>query len=390
MSLDQKQLTQIDQWLEAGDPKRAEAQIARMLRSDCSASERAELLLRRARTRVLTSRPDEAIEDLQTLHALTPDLWEQAEVQELLGDAYFSRFELAPVGFAERSDAIRAKALYEGITVRDPNYANLGWVMYQWGRVLLTEDKVEQAIEKFTEALVKPSTVPRLTALCYERLGFIHLVEKRDAATALSFFSRAVTTYPSGETAGWMMRLHLLRSRALREQNRFDEALQAAQAALQAVSPWERDYRAVLTDAHLAVGEMLASMPGRAREAADHLVQYLQHSRRPQGLDVTRSRIHETLGELSFRLERYDQAITAYHTALTFNPYHPWEISLQYQIARSHFRLREYEKAIAAIEHMLKLAEADQQPITDYGVSGALGTAHFPLDPYSTPLIASQ
>src|SRR5258708_6390233 len=390
MTVDQKQLAQIDQWLDSGDAKRAEAQIARLLRSDCSPAERAELLLRRARTRVFTARPDEAIEDLQTLHALMPDLWERSEVQELLGDAYFSRFELAPVGFAERSDAVRARVCYQSIEERDPNYANMGWAMYQWGRILLTEDNIEQAIEKFTEALVKPSTVPRLTALCYERLGFIHLIEKRDPATALSYFSRAVTTYPSGEAAGWMMRLHLLRSRALREQNRFDEALQAAQAALQAVSPWERDYRAVLTDAHLAVGEMLASMPGRAREAADHLVQYLQHSRRPQGVDVTWSRIHETLGALWFRLERYDQAITAYHTALTFNPYHPWEISLQYQIARSHFRLREYEKAIAAIEHMLKLAEADHQPITNYGVYGVLGSAHFALEHYSEARVAFE
>src|SRR5438552_18591457 len=110
MGVDQKQRTRIDRRSGTGDPRRAEAQIARLLRSDCSPSERAELLLRRARTRVLTSRPDEAIEDLQTLHALTPDLWERSEVQELLGDAYFSRFELAPVGFAERSDAVRAKA----------------------------------------------------------------------------------------------------------------------------------------------------------------------------------------------------------------------------------------------------------------------------------------
>src|SRR5437764_9135312 len=258
MTVEQKQLTQIDQWLDSGDAKRAEAQIARLLRSDCTPSERAELLLRRARARVFTARPDEAIEDLQTLRALMPDLWERSEVQELLGDAYFSRFELAPVGFAERSDAVRARVCYESITERDPNYANMGWVMYQWGRILLTEDNVEQAIEKFTEALVKPSTVPRLTALCYERLGFIHLIEKRDPATALSYFSRAVTTYPSGEASGWIMRLHLLRSRALREQNRFDEALQAAQAALQAVSPWEPDYRAVLTHAHLALGRLVA------------------------------------------------------------------------------------------------------------------------------------
>jgi tetratricopeptide (TPR) repeat protein len=69
-------------------------------------------------------------------------------------------------------DAVRARAIYDAIATRDPKYANLGWVHYQWGRVLLSENNVEEAVEKFTEALIKPSTVRRLTALIYERLGF--------------------------------------------------------------------------------------------------------------------------------------------------------------------------------------------------------------------------
>src|SRR5262249_41233104 len=197
-------------------------------------------------------------------------------IQELLGDAYFSRFELAPVGFAERSDTEQARACYEGIAGRDPNYPNLGWVMYQWGRVLLSEDKVDRAVEKFKEALIKPSSVPKLTALIYERLGFVYLVDKRDPATALSFFSRAATTYPAGESTSWLMRLHLLRSRAYREQNMFEEALHAAQLALQTVGSWEPDYRAAVTDAHLTFGELMAGHPGRVREASQPLLQSFQ------------------------------------------------------------------------------------------------------------------
>ncbi len=390
MTLERTQLVHIDEYLASGDGKRAEFQIARLLRGELPPGERAQLLLRRARARLLIERPDEAIEDLQTSRALVPELWEQPDVQELLADSYFSQFELAPLGFAERTDADHAREVYQSIAERYATYANLGWVMYQWGRVLLSENRVDEAADKFQEALLKPSSVPTLTALCYERLGYINLVDKRDPALALSFFSRAANTYSAGEAAGWLVRLHLLRSRAFRDQNRYDLALQAAQIALATVNSAEPDYQATLTDAHLALGEILASIPNQEREATEHLLQFLQHSRRPQGVDVTWSRVHETLGDLWFRLERYENAIEAYHTALGFNPYHPWEIVLYYQIARSHYRLREYEKAISTVEHMLKIAEAEQQPITDYRVYGVLANAHFALEHYAEACSAYQ
>jgi tetratricopeptide (TPR) repeat protein len=382
MMIDRSQLLQIDQSLAAREGKRAEFQIARLLRSTLPSADRAQLLLRRARARLLTERPDEALEDLQTCHALAPELRDQPDVLELMADAHFSRFELAPVGFAERADADHARDLYGLIAQQHPNYANLGWVMYQWGRVLLSENKVDEAAEKIQEALLKPSTIPRLTALCYERLGFIRLMDKRDPAGALSFFSRAADTYPTGEPSGWLVRLHLLRSRAYRDQGQFDQALQAAQLALTALNPSEPDYRVTATETHLALGEILAGIPGREQEAVDHLQHFLQNSRRPQGVDVTWSRVHETLGELWFRLERYDSAIDAYHVALSSNPYHPWEMMLYYQIARSYYRVRDYEKAIAAVERMLKLAEDERQPITDYRVYGVLANAHFALEHY--------
>ncbi len=383
MTLEQTQLAQIDECLMVGDGKRAEFQIARLLRSELPPPDRANLLLRRARARLMTERPDEALEDLQTGRALAPEAWEQPDVQELLADAYFSRFELAPVGFAERADADRAKEIYRVITEQHPTYPNIGWIMYQWGRVLLSENMVDAAAEKIQEALLKPSSIPTLTALCYERLGYIYLVDKRDPATGLSFFSRAANTYPLGEPSGWLVRLHLLRSRAFREENRYDLALQAAQTALATVNSAEPDYRVTLTDAHLALGEILASIPDHEREAVEHLLQFLQHSRRPQGVDVTWSRVHETLGDLYFGLERYESAIVAYHNALDYNPYHPWEIVLHYQIARSYYRLRAYEKTIATVEHMMEIAAAEEQPITDYRVYGVLANAYFALEHYA-------
>lgn len=390
MGLIETHLGQIDRWLSAGDVKRAEVQIAKLLRGEMTSTERAELFLRRARARVVSERPDEALEDLQTCRALAPALWEKPTTQELLGDAHFSRFELAPVGFAERADTDRAMACYQAIARDHPSYPNMGWVMYQWGRIFLSEDKADDAIAKFNEALIRPANIPALTALCYERLGFAYMQDKRDPVTALSFFSRAADTYPKGESAGWLVRLHLLRSRALREQQRYDDALQAAQVALKIADPSEPDYRTALSDAHLALGEILSVLPGRERDATDHLEEFLQHSRRPQGVDVTWSRVHETLGEMWFRLERYEQAIEAYHNALAFNPYHPWELTLYFQIARSHYQLREYEKAIIAIEQMQKVSLSEQQPIKDHRVYSLLGDAHFALAHHTQASAAYQ
>src|SRR5689334_10205248 len=78
--VEQKQLAQIDGWLAAGEAKRAELHIARLLRTEHPPLDRANLLFRRARARLLLERPDEALEDLQTLHALQPDLWLHSEI----------------------------------------------------------------------------------------------------------------------------------------------------------------------------------------------------------------------------------------------------------------------------------------------------------------------
>jgi tetratricopeptide (TPR) repeat protein len=390
MARQQKQIKQIEQWLARGEAKPAETQIVRLLRSTLSDYERVDLMLMRARARLVLERPNEALEDLQAIRTLAPDVWNRTKVQELLGDIYFSRFELAPVGFAERPDAIRARAIYESIDTRVPNYENLGWVLYQWGRVLLSENNIHAALAKFNDALFKPTTVRQLNALINERLGFIYLTEKRDPTTALGYFSRAATSYPAGEPTAWLMRLHLLRSRAFREQNLYDEALQAAQFAMMAVSQSDPEYREAIRDGHLSMGEILASIPGRERDAVEHLQLFLQQSRRPQGVDVTWSRIHETLGELYFRLERYEQSIAAYQMALTFNPYHPWEIQFQYVIALSYLQLGDFQNTIASVEQMMTLAKEENKPITDYHVYAILGNAHYALEHYPEALRALQ
>jgi len=383
-------LKQIDDLLASREIKKAEVLIAKQLRAEPPSDARAELLYRRARARLIGQHPDDALEDIQTARALLPESADAPEVLELLGDAYFARFELSPVGFAERGDAEHALNLYEQILTNYPDYPNTGWVLYQKGRVLLSAGEAETASNCLQEALLKPSQVNALTALCYERLGFIHLFDHRDPAAALSFLDRAAVTYPPGEPEGWLGQLHLLRSRALREKGRQAEALAAAQQALQIMAGLGAEMRGGQQDAHLALGEILTSMPGHEAEVAHHLQQFLQLGKKPLGVDVTWSRVNELLGDMLFRLERYDSAIEAYNNALNFNPYHPWQAAVYYQIARCHYRLRAYEKTVATIERMAEALAEDGQEVSDYRVFHLLGNAYFALEQFPLAVKAYQ
>jgi len=383
-------LKQIDDLLASREIKKAEVLIAKQLRAEPPSDVRAELLYRRARARLIGQHPDDALEDIQTARALLPESADAPEVLELLGDAYFARFELSPVGFAERGDAEHALNLYEQILTNYPDYPNTGWVLYQKGRVLLSAGEAEAASNCLQEALLKPSQVNALTALCYERLGFIHLFDHRDPAAALSFLDRAAVTYPPGEPEGWLGQLHLLRSRALREKGRQAEALAAAQQALQIMAGLGAEMRGGQQDAHLALGEILTSMPGHEAEVAHHLQQFLQLGKKPLGVDVTWSRVNELLGDMLFRLERYDSAIEAYNNALNFNPYHPWQAAVYYQIARCHYRLRAYEKTVATIERLAEALAEDGQGVSDYRVFHLLGNAYFALEQFPLAVKAYQ
>jgi tetratricopeptide (TPR) repeat protein len=383
-------LAHIDDLLDHGELKKAEVAIAKQLRSEPSAQVRSDLLLRRARARLIGQHPDDALEDIQTARALDGERADSPYVLELLADIYFARFELSPVGFAERSDADRALELYEQIEKQHPEYDNLGWILYQRGRVLLTANQTENAIECLKEALLKPSTITPLTSLCYERLGFVHLFDQRDPAAALTFLDRAAVTYPTSEHESWLGQLHILRSRALREKGEYDEALDAAEHALHIMEKLGSEMRGGQQDAHLALGEILARLPDRAADAAHHLQQFLQLGKKPLGVDVTWSRVNELLGDMLFQIGRYEAAVEAYNNALVFNPYHPWQTTLYYHIARSYYRLRLYEKTIQTVQQLQAATEEESQTLTDYRVFHLLGNAYFAMESYTEAVDAYQ
>lgn len=375
-----EQYRSVDELLNRRDVKRAEVLIARFLRAELSVQERAGLLIARARARLLTARADDALDDLSHARALLPDEFATPATLELLGDAHFARFELASVGFADRNDTAQALAAYVQIAAAFPQYGNRGWIEYQRGRVYLTENRIGDAVACFEQALLTPSTVPALTAYCYERLGFVAFYERRDFDQALSFLNKAVATYPTTEDRLWLVHVHTLRSRVYREMHQFDAAVDAANTAISVAGT--ADGKAGLTDALLTAAETLAPLEGREKEVIAHLQQYVQMSKKPLGIDVTWSRIHEMLGDAYYKTNQLQNAVSAYQATLQFNPYTPWELSLHYRIARTLYQLGDYERAIQAIQKMMQTAEADGQTVGDYRVYNILGNSHFALESY--------
>lgn len=376
------QLQTIQSLIERRDIKKAEVLIAKQLRGSLDGISRRALITLRARTRLLSARPDDAIDDLLSLYPSEMETPAPPHIMEMMGDCYFARFELSSVGFADRNDVLQAKQLYTTVLERWPDYQNSGWVYYQLGRVLLTIRDVDQAVSCFQEALLKPSTESALTAYCYERLGFVAFYEERSLEKALSFLNKAVDTYPAAKERAWLVQVHILRSRLLREMQNYVSALSAAQLALAVASDNGRREPG-LSEALFTTAELLSKMGGREKDVINYLQQFVQVVKRPLGVDVTWSRVQEMLGDAYFSVGQYDEAVNAYLASLEFNPYHPWEVSLYYRIARCYYLKRSYDRSIEAIQRLFESARAEEQDIHDYRIYDVLGSAQFALGNYA-------
>jgi tetratricopeptide (TPR) repeat protein len=375
------QLQQIDHYLAIHEIKKADILIAKLLRQNPLPQNRAEILLRRARTRLLAARPDDAIDDLVTIRDELPGYIEPPVILELQGDCHFARFELASVGFADRNDTILARQFYEAVIDSYPPYNNLGWVYYQLARIFVSLGQVDDASDLFQKALVSPSYINVLTAYCYERLGFLAFYEYRDFDRALAFLNRALDTYPGAAERGWLANLHLLQSRVLKARSDYAAALKAAEMAATIFSSLG-DRKSALSDALLTSAELLAELHGHDREVISTLQHYMQITRKPLGVDVTWSRVNEMMGDAHFNIGQYENAIANYEAALQFNPDHPWEETLYYRIAWSYYQRHDYQNVVQTIRQMMASAKMNDQTITDYHVYDMLGNALFALKQY--------
>jgi tetratricopeptide (TPR) repeat protein len=385
-----KEFQQIETLINGREVKKADILIARLMRSNLSADNMATLFMFRARTRLLAGRPDDAIDDLSSAEKLKPELEMHSDrFLELWGDAHFSRFELASVGFADRADTVRAQQAYEQLLLQDPHYSNIGWVRYQQGRIYLTQNNAIRAEECFHDALISASHVRYLTAYCYERLGFIAFYEYRDIKRALAFFDRATDTYPHTEDSYWLVQINILRSRVYNAAGQSDLALESAEVALKIASKSNTE-KGSLSEAILNITELLSSLQGHDKQALAYLEQFTQQTKRPPGADVTWSRVYEMRGNAHFSLGQYDNAISDYVTALQFNPDHPWELSLYQQIARCHYKKHAYSETVDSINRLLNLAQQDGMNVEDFRVYELLGGALFALKRYNEATEAYQ
>ncbi len=369
----------LDDYLTAREFKKAEILLARLLRSDLPAPAQQRALLLRARVRLLSGRPSEALDDLKAANVLE-NADQPANVLELVADCLLARFEQAIVGFADRGDVQQALLLYSTIEREHPNYDNLGWIYYQHGRAALILDQVDVAEQSFHKALFSPSTIAALTAFCYERLGYLTFYEGRQPRQADTLFTKALHTYPISESRLWLVHVHLLRSRVLAE-SAPEQALTAARAAQKVATEEGHHARGALAEATFALGELLFRC-GRRSEASTTLQTFLQMEKTPRGLDVTWARAYEMLAETAYEGGRFDQALTAYEQVLAFNPYHPWEEALHLRIARCHYQLRHYSQAINVIEMLLSKADHAVDDAHDALAYHIMGDALFALTRY--------
>lgn len=371
------QIEQIATLVDKGDYRKAEIMISKLFRSGESKKDLGTALRLRAKIRLKTDRIDEVIEDLKELRTSFPDAFDYS-TKEMLASAYLERFEQAQVGFSDRNDLIQATALFEEITVSNQQYADLGWVYYQLGRIALIDNDINKSKELLIRALLSASNKVTLTAYCYERLGFLEYYETRDMWQALVFLDKAIHTYPTDASLIWLVQVYLLRSRVLRE---FDstEALESAKSAIN-LAQESSEYREVVAETAFAVSEILASMQGQEQILIEQLQLFFSNSKRPVGIDVSWSRAYEMMGDAYTQLGQHDRAISAYEASLQHNPYHPWEESIYYRIAQNHYHQGNYERTVEIIERIENTKSTDST--FGFNLNNLLGNAYFALKNY--------
>ncbi len=376
--MSQDLLRDCEGWLARNELRRVEVAVARALRSNTDNNTSVALRLLRARARLNDARPAEALDDLQTVSMLDAQRAHSPEVLELRGDSLLARFELASVGFADHNDTDKAAGCYERILSEFAEYKNVGWVLFQLGRLALISNDVPLARERFLAALLAPSRLAVLSALCFERLGYITFYEERRLPRALGLLDKAIATCPAGSDLAWLIQVHLLRSNVLNELENTSAAIAAAETAVSlAESDPESQAEALLT-----LAELLAGTDGQNQEIIGHMQHYLQLRQAPPGQDVTWSRAHELLGDAWSALGHNGEAVAAWQEALNYNPDNPWNVSVQRRIAMSLYQQGDYPAAVEELERLLESSDVEGNRASDFNLYAMLGYSHFRLGQY--------
>lgn len=394
-------LQEIDEALAEHNLKRAEMAIAKTIKASLLPSEKAALLYRRAQIRVLDGRPDDSLDDLNAALALEPALSSQPKTYTLLGDIYFTRFELAKVGFANREDIQEALQHYQSLLTQITAKGEVARAYYQLGRIHLMLGQPKEAEQHFRRVLEHPSQPHYLHSMTYERLGFIALFELRTPKDAVPLFYQALRTIPEGShNPQWIIQLRLRLSRAYVELDQAMLAVAQARQALQEAVEYSNLSATLLPETYLATADVMSLLVGFEEEAIEHYLKFLQFSEKPPGIDVTWSRVYEQIGMLSLRLARthqsssnhfkktLHQAIHAFEKAIQSNPYHPWEGALTYQIAQCYYRLHQFDRALNVLGAWEMKDQQEAVFPNDWRIPSLKGHAYFALEQYPQAISA--
>ena len=124
----------------------------------------------------------------------------------------------------------------------------------------------------------------------------------------------------------------------------------------------------------LTLAELL-SLTGNNLSKIEVLQTFMQVSKLPVGIDVTWSRVYEMLGDSYFATAKYTEAITAYQSALRYNPDHPWEETIYYRIAKAHYQERQYAETIENLK--LLITDCEDYRIFNLLANALYGLRHF-------------
>jgi tetratricopeptide (TPR) repeat protein len=246
--------------------------------------------------------------------------------------------------------------------------------------LLLSDNRIEQALAAFHTALLQSSHVIALTSYAFERLAFIASYEQRDFRQALVYLDKSIQTYPLSEDRAWLVQAYFLRGRILRDMHRLQEAVQTAEAALKLTT--QRGLpRASLLEALFNAAEIFSRAEHQHERVIAVLEQYLSLSKRPPGVSVSWSRAYEMLADAYFSAGHYERAATSYLAALQYNPYHPWEYALYLRAARAYYQQGLYDQTQRIVQRAIQGAESEGQTI-DFRAYDLLGSAYYALNKF--------
>jgi tetratricopeptide (TPR) repeat protein len=363
--------------------KQAEKLLAIALR-DNSESMKEDLILLRGRLRLLTGHPGDALADFVELSKINKELLQVSFFVELLADAHLAYYTNVKLGFSESDTLKIALNMYSRLTTDFPDYHNYGWAFFQLARISLLQNDTHSAYDYLYIAINQPSQVNNLSALCYERLAFIELYDRRNFTQALGHINHALELYYANkfDDLTWEIHAHLMRARLLKLMGTRQDVHEVLDNVIHAVGKHQMESPQLLSDTLLACGEIASSITGLEAETISYLSQFIKSTKRPLDVDVTWSRVYELLGYSYFALKHYQDAISMLKSSLELNPDHPWMANIVLLIAYCHYNQTEFDKTIDAING-LRQHNLDRDLVADkYMLYGILGNALFATKQY--------